>query len=72
MPRTRSPCVDSTFVSTVGPFVGRFEQMVATAAGSKHCVATSAGTTGLHAALVALGVDRDDLVIIPSFTFIAT
>ena len=65
-------CVDSTFVSTVGPFVGRFEQMVATAAGSKHCVATSAGTTGLHAALVALGVDRDDLVIIPSFTFIAT
>ncbi|MFM8866934.1 MAG: LegC family aminotransferase [Ilumatobacteraceae bacterium] len=65
-------CVDSTFVSTVGPFVGRFEQMVAAAAGSKHCVATSAGTTGLHAALVTLGVDRDDLVIIPSFTFIAT
>lgn len=65
-------CVDSTFVSTVGPFVGRFEQMVATAAGSKHCVAASAGTTGLHAALIALGVDRDDLVIIPSFTFIAT
>ena len=65
-------CVDSTFVSTVGPFVGRFEQMVAAAAGSQHCVATSAGTTGLHAALVALGVDRDDVVIIPSFTFIAT
>jgi len=65
-------CVDSTFVSTVGPFVGRFEQLVATAAGSKHCVAASAGTTGLHAALVALGIGRDDLVIIPSFTFIAT
>ena len=65
-------CVDSTFVSTVGPFVGRFEAMVAAAAGSQHCVATSAGTTGLHVALVALGVDRDDLVIIPSFTFVAT
>lgn len=65
-------CVDTTFVSSVGPFVGRFENMVASAVGSPHCVATSAGTTGLHAALVALGVGRDDLVIIPSFTFIAT
>lgn len=65
-------CVESTFVSTVGPFVGRFEHMVASAAGSQHCVATSAGTTGLHVALVALGVERDDLVIIPSFTFVAT
>lgn len=65
-------CVESTFVSTVGPFVGRFEDMVAKAAGSRHCVATSAGTTGLHVSLVALGIERDDLVIIPSFTFIAT
>lgn len=65
-------CVESNFVSTVGPFVSRFENMVAEASGARHGVATSAGTTGLHAALVALGVARDDLVIIPSFTFIAT
>lgn len=65
-------CIRSTFVSSVGPFVTRFEEMVAIAAGAKHCAATSAGTTGLHAALVALGVGRDDLVILPSLTFIAS
>lgn len=65
-------CVTTNFVSTVGPFVTRFEHEVASASGAKHAVATSSGTTGLHAALVALGVGRDDLVVIPSFTFIAT
>ena len=65
-------CVTSTFVSSVGPFVSRFETMVATAAGAARAVATASGTAGLHAALVAVGVGRDDLVIMPSFTFIAT
>lgn len=66
-------CVDSTFVSSVGPFVDRFERMVAEAAGTAlPAVATSAGTTGLHAALAAVGVERDDLVILPSFTFVAS
>jgi len=65
-------CVQSTFVSSVGPFVSRFEVMAAEAAGADGAVATSAGTTGLHAALVALGVGRDDLVILPSFTFVAS
>lgn len=65
-------CIESTFVSTVGPFVGRFEELVSKAAGTRSAVATSAGTTALHVALVALGVGRDDLVVIPSFTFVAT
>lgn len=65
-------CITSTFVSTVGPFVGRFEQMVAEASGARFAVATSAGTTALHAALVASGVRHGDLVIAPSFTFIAS
>ncbi|CUW38023.1 Putative pyridoxal phosphate-dependent aminotransferase [Magnetospirillum sp. XM-1] len=66
-------CVDSTFVSSVGPFVDRLEDMVAVAAGSQvRAVATSAGTTGLHAALTAVGVERDDLVIMPAFTFVAS
>ena len=65
-------CITSTFVSTVGPFVGRFEEMVAEASGAKYAVATSAGTTALHAALVASGVRHGDLVIAPSFTFIAS
>lgn len=65
-------CIDSTFVSSVGPFVNRLEQMTADAAGAREAIATSAGTTGLHAALVALGVGRDDLVVLPSFTFVAS
>lgn len=65
-------CITSTFVSTVGPFVTRFEEVVAVASGAKYAVATSAGTTALHAALLSAGVGRDDLVIAPSFTFIAS
>lgn len=65
-------CIDTTFVSSVGEYVNRFEQMVALATGADHAVATSSGTTGLHAALTAVGVKHDDLVIIPTFTFIAS
>lgn len=65
-------CIDTTFVSSVGEYVNRFEDMVAEATGSKYAVATSSGTTGLHVALTAAGVKRDDLVILPSFTFIAS
>jgi perosamine synthetase len=65
-------CVETGFVSTVGPFVSRFEGMVAAAAGCAHAIATSAGTTGLHAALVSVGVGHNDLVVLPSLTFIAS
>ena len=65
-------CVDSTFVSSVGQYVTKFENMVAAATGSSYAVATSAGTTGLHVALTAVGVKYGDLVIVPSFTFIAS
>jgi perosamine synthetase len=65
-------CVRTNFVSSVGPFVTRFEQMTAAATGAEFAVATSAGTTGLHLALTAVGVKPGDLVITPSFTFIAS
>lgn len=65
-------CIESTLVSSVGPFVGRFESMVAAAAGAPAAAATSSGTAGLHVALVAMGVRRDDLVILPTYTFIAS
>lgn len=65
-------CIDTTFVSSVGEYVTRFEQMVAETTGSRNAVATSAGTTGLHAALNAVGVKPGELVIIPTFTFIAS
>lgn len=65
-------CIDTTFVSSVGEYVTKFEKMVAEATGSTYAVATSSGTTGIHAALTAVGVKHGDLVIIPTFTFIAS
>jgi perosamine synthetase len=65
-------CVRTNFVSSVGPYVSRLEQMSADLSGAAHAVATSAGTTGLHLALTAVGVKPGDLVIAPSFTFIAS
>ncbi len=65
-------CIDTTFVSSVGEFVNRIEEMTAKLCGAKYGVATSSGTTGLHLALTGCGVKRDELVIIPTFTFIAT
>jgi perosamine synthetase len=65
-------CIETTFVSSVGPFVDRFEDMVATATGAQSAVAVSSGTAGLHAALTAVGVGPDDLVILPAYTFIAS
>lgn len=65
-------CIDSTYVSSVGEYVTRLEELCKSACSCDYAVATSAGTTGLHAALTAAGVRRDDLVIIPTFTFIAS
>ncbi len=65
-------CIDSTYVSSVGPFVNRLESLIEEISGAKYGVAVSSGTTGLHTALTAYSVGRDDIVIIPSFTFIAT
>ncbi|MBI3315526.1 MAG: aminotransferase class I/II-fold pyridoxal phosphate-dependent enzyme [Candidatus Omnitrophica bacterium] len=65
-------CIASNFVSYVGPFVTQLEEITAKASGAKFGVATSSGTTGLHLALVSMGIGKDDLVIIPSLTFVAT
>ena len=65
-------CIDTNFVSTVGAFVGEFEQGVAELSGAAGGVAMGAGTMALHMSLHALGVGRGDLVILPSFTFIAS
>ena len=65
-------CVETNFVSSVGPFVSKFEKMVAEISGAKYAVATCSGTAGLHLALTSIGVKRDELVLLPSFTFIAS
>jgi perosamine synthetase len=65
-------CLDSGWVSSVGGFVNRFEDMVAGYAGCKYAVATTNGTSALHVSLVACGIKSGDEVIVPTLTFIAT
>jgi perosamine synthetase len=64
-------CLDTNFVSSVGPFVDRFEQMVAGYVGTKRAVATVNGTAGLHIALQVAGIRPDDEVLVSALTFIA-
>jgi Predicted pyridoxal phosphate-dependent enzyme apparently involved in regulation of cell wall biogenesis len=65
-------CIDTEWVSSVGSYVTQFEEMLAEKAGSKFAIATSSGTTALHTCLHILGVNRDDYVIVPNVTFIAS
>ena len=65
-------CLDSTFVSSVGKFVDRFEYDLAAYTGSKYAVAVVNGTAALHIALLLAGVQTDDEVLVPALTFIAT
>ncbi len=65
-------CLDSTFVSSVGKFVDRFEDELAAYTGAKCAVAVVNGTAALHVALRLAGVEAGDEVLLPSLTFIAT
>jgi len=65
-------CIDSNFVSSVGEFVGKFEQLCAEYTGAKYAVAAMNGTAALHIALQLTGVKREDEVITQALTFIAT
>jgi aminotransferase in exopolysaccharide biosynthesis len=65
-------CLDSTFVSSVGKFVDRFEIELATFTGAKHAVAVVNGTAALHIALKLAGVKANDEVLVPALTFVAT
>jgi len=65
-------CIDSTFVSSVGKFVDKFEEDIANYIGVKYAVATSNGTSALHIALLISGVESDDEVITQPLTFVAT
>lgn len=64
--------IDSTFVSSVGAFVDRFEHMMQEITGAKYAVATTNGTTALHLGLLVAGVQPGDEVISQALTFIAT
>lgn len=65
-------CVRSTYVSSVGPYVGRFERDLAAHADAAGAVTTCSGTTALHLMLHVAGVRAGDLVVLPSLTFVAS
>lgn len=65
-------CIDTTFVSSVGKFVDRFENDMAAYTGAKRAVVCVSGTNALHMALLLVGVKRDDEVLTQALTFIAT
>jgi aminotransferase in exopolysaccharide biosynthesis len=65
-------CIDSTFVSSVGKFVDRFEEITAEYTGAKKAVVCVNGTEALHMALMLSGVNQGDEVITQPLTFIAT
>ena len=65
-------CLDSTWISSIGKYIGAFEKIFAEFCGVKHAIATNNGTTALHLALVVLGLKPGDEVLIPTVTYIAT
>jgi perosamine synthetase len=64
--------IDSTFVSSVGPYVNKFEEMMCNITGCDYSVAIVNGTNALHMALILVNVQCDDEVLSQSLTFIAT
>ena len=64
--------IDSTFVSSVGAYVDKFEQMMCDITGAKYAIATVNGTNSLHLALLLAGVESQDEVLTQPLTFVAT
>ena len=65
-------CIRTNWISSQGAFVTRFEKMVGDYIGVENAVATANGTVALHLALVSLGIQPGDEVIVPDLTFAAT
>lgn len=65
-------CLDTSWVSSAGEYVGKFENMLAEYTGAKHAVAVINGTAALHICLVLAGVKPNDEVLVPALTFVAT
>ena len=64
--------LDTTFVSTISPFVEKLEKQFCKYTGSKYAVALNSGTSALHLALLLSGVKKNDEVLLPSLNYIAS
>lgn len=65
-------CIDTGWVSSVGKYVDRFEEMLSEFTGARYAIATVNGTAALHMCLLLAGVQRNDEVLLPALTFVAT
>lgn len=65
-------CIDTRWVSSAGKYVDRFEADLAAYTGARRAVAVVNGTAALHVALLLAGVERNDEVLVPALTFVAT
>jgi len=65
-------CLDTGWVSSVGSYVDRFEEVVADYVGCEYGVAVVNGTSALHLSLLVCEVKSGDEVIVPTLTFVAT
>lgn len=65
-------CLDSTWISSKGDFIGRFERGFAEYIRAEHATAVSNGTVAIHLALEAIGIGPGDEVIVPTLTYVAS
>ncbi len=65
-------CLETAWVSSLGKYIGLFEDSFARFCSTEHAVACSNGTAALHISLLALGVREGDEVIVPTLTYIAS
>ncbi|ODU59833.1 MAG: perosamine synthetase, partial [Comamonadaceae bacterium SCN 68-20] len=65
-------CLDSTWISSKGEFIGRFERGFSEYIGANHATTVSNGTVAIHLALEALGIGPGDEVIVPTLTYVAS
>ena len=65
-------CLDSTWISSKGKFINKFENEFAKYINTKFAIAVPNGTIALHLALLTLGIGKNDEVIVPTLTYVAS
>lgn len=65
-------CLDTGWISSAGEYVNKFEKAIQSYTGAKYAIACMNGTAGLQVSLILAGVTKNDIVIAPNLTFVAT